>query len=441
MLRFVIPILLLTLFACSEQSSPEKSDSKETVDHHRPIKLPDDISQIKENDLEELIPMLGNARIIGVSEGTHGMIEPFYCRNAIFKLLVKEKRIGAIAFESGLVEGKLMYDYVNGENISLDSVIEHGISCNFGEFELNHELLEWLRAYNLDLPEKEKIHLYGYDIPGCAPNSELENAKLGFEHMFKYLDKVDPISSSNYQNQLSQFLPLLHIKDNAKDERLHFWDIDSTGWSQLIDIISEAQQQFSNNKEAYISKSNLDDFQWANRSVLCASQNVRLLHSIGNPDYNYSPREKGHLENVEWILNREEGRSIALFSHIAHLAKEIHMNTEGGMAVPMAGEYLKEAFKDDYVVIGNFYRKLDWFDDDPIILEDSLMANQFQENKLKNFFMKLDKSDTIWQREWPFGKPSSRGQVYMNPSESIDIILYNDVQTWLYHYQEEKVNH
>lgn len=35
------------------------------------------------------------------------------------------------------------------------------------------------------------------------------------------------------------------------------------------------------------------------------------------------------------------------------------------------------------------------------------------------------------KKEWAFGRKSSGGQVYMNPSEGIDIIFYNAMQTWM----------
>jgi len=437
MMRYIYPFVLLMLLGCESEIKTEKQPDQ-IVEDFDPKKLPNDLSQIKETDFEALIPMLGDSKLIGISEGTHGMIEPFQTRNAMLKFLINENRIGAIAIESGLIEGKLMFDFVDGKDISLDSVINEGIACNFGEFVPNHELLIWLREYNMNQTEDQKIHMYGYDIPGCAPNPMLENAQIGFEYVFKYLDRVDIQTSRKHQGELSKILPLLHMKDNADDGGLHFWDIDSTDWDHIFSAVDDIEKTFSNNETAYITLSSAEEFEWAKQSIVGARQNVAFLHSIGNSTYDYSPREKGQLENVQWILDREEGRSVALFAHIAHLAKEIHMQEPGAMAVPMAGEHIAEKYNDEYVVIGNFYRKLDWFEEGSLELNDSLIANKLSEYEMQNFYMKLDKSDTIWQKEWPFGKPSSGGQVYLNPAESIDIILYNDVQTWLYKYQDEE---
>jgi erythromycin esterase-like protein len=437
MIRIIIPLFLMTLLACTEST---KNETIEKVENFAPQRLPEDISQITKSDLKELILMFGDAKVIGISEGTHGMIEPLNFRNELLKLLVEEKRIGAIAFESGLVEGKLIYDYVNGKKVSLDTVMLKGVTCGFGEFEVNRELLIWLREYNLTLAEHEKIHMYGYDIPGCASNPFLENARVGFDYALDYLDKMDSINSEVQRSLLSPLVAKLRVSDNQEDNRPSYLDIDSTGWNSILGVLLDLAQIIETNEKEYVAISGLEEYLWAQRSVFCAEQNVKFLQGLGNADSNFSPREKGQLENVRWIVEREKGRNVALFAHLAHLAKELHSKTTNSLPELMAGEYLAAEYGEDYCVIGNFYRKLDWFDDDPIILKDSLLSNELEKEGMSNFYMKLDKTDPIWQKEWAFAKLTSYGQLYMYPAKSVDIVFYNDIQTWLYLPQEEEAD-
>ena len=438
MSKYLILALGLLLFSCSEQ--PQTTDKKEkntvTEIDYNPHSLPDDLSSISDDELAPILPMLGDARIIGISEGTHEFIEPIQFRNELLKFLIKRKRIHVIALESGLLESKLVNEYVHGTNVSLDSALNHGLECNFGEVNLNRDLLKWVREYNQDSNEDDKISVYGYDIPGCAPNPVTENARSGINYILDFL-KIDSVMYDKYSSRFNPYMPLLHIKDNRESKELHFWDIGSAQWNEIFTILDELESDLESHQSEYIKKVGENEVMWAFVAMKGARQNMDFLRSIGNSDYDYSPRESGQLENLEWILEKEEGRNIALFAHIAHIAKEIHMKN-GGMSVLMGGEHIAEKYEDDYVVIGNFYRKLDWFDDEPIVLEDSLIANELEKKGIKNFYMAVDKSDTLWDKEWAFGKPSSGGQVYMNPSEGIDIFLYNDVQTWLYHYQENE---
>lgn len=350
--------------------------------------------------------------------------------------MIKKKRIHVIALESGLIESKLVHEYVHGKNVSIDSVLKHGLECNFGEVNLNRDLLKWVREYNQDLSEEDKIGVYGYDIPGCASNPVTENAKSGINYILDFL-KIDSVMYDKYSSSFAPYIPLMHIKDNSESQEPHFWDIDSTQWVEIFTLLDELEADLESHKSEYIKKVGENEMMWAFVAIKGACQNMDFLRSIGNSDYDYSPREYGKLENLQWILQKEEGRNIALFANIVHLSKDILMKN-GRMSVPMGGEYLTDEFGDDYVVIGNFYRKLDWFDDNPIVLKDSLIANELEKKGIKNFYMAVDKNDTLWNKVWSFGKPSSGGQVYMNPAEGIDIFLYNDVQTWLYHYQEDE---
>ncbi len=436
--KYLIIALGLLLGSCSNESktADSKEENSEVGIDYNPHSLPDDLSNISEDELTPILPMLGDARIIGISEGTHEFIEPIQFRNELLKFLIEKKRIHVIGLESGLIESKLVNDYVHGKNVPIDSVLNYGLVCNFGKINLNRDLLEWVREYNQEVSVDDMVSIYGYDIPGCAPNPITENSRSGINYILNFL-RTDSAMFDKYTSSLDPYMPMLHIKDNPESKEPHFWDIDSTQWDDIFVILDELESDLELSKSEYIKEVGEDEVMWAFAAVKGAKQNMDYLRSIGNPAYDYSPRELGQLENLEWILKKEEGKNIAAFAHIGHLAKEIHMNN-GGMSVPMGGEHIAEEHGDNYVVIGNFYRKLDWFDGDPLVLEDSLIANQLKKEGIKNFYMAVNKTDTLWNKEWPFGKPSSGGQVYMNPAQAVDIFLYNDVQTWLYHYQEDE---
>jgi len=56
--------------------------------------------------------MIGNSRIVAVSEAVHAARQPLEFRNRLIKYLVEEMGFTAIALESGVVEGRLLNDYV-----------------------------------------------------------------------------------------------------------------------------------------------------------------------------------------------------------------------------------------------------------------------------------------------------------------------------------------
>lgn len=79
-------------------------------------------------DLAPIGKMVGEAKIVGLSEGVHGAAEPLIFRNRLFKHLVEHLGFGAIAIESGIVESRVLNDYVTQGKGEFDAVLKHGFS-------------------------------------------------------------------------------------------------------------------------------------------------------------------------------------------------------------------------------------------------------------------------------------------------------------------------
>lgn len=91
-------------------------------------------------DLRPIERMIGDAKIVGLSEGIHAAAEPLIFRNRLFKHLVEHLGFSAIAIESGIVESRLLNDYVTHGKGELDSVLKQGLSVGFDTFRQNGEL-------------------------------------------------------------------------------------------------------------------------------------------------------------------------------------------------------------------------------------------------------------------------------------------------------------
>src|SRR5690606_12546705 len=118
-----------------------------------------------------------------------------------------------------------------------------------------------------------------------------------------------------------------------------------------------------------------------------AKQNVTFL-AASDPKLKYALREKYMLENMQWIMNREAGKGIMLFAHLAHLSKDFYVLNSAGknvMKKPMFGDYLGRQFKQDYKVIANVYCELIYPDGTdsvksasfPVMLRNQYAAEQF----------------------------------------------------------------
>ena len=394
--------------------------------------LPDDLNTITPEQLAPVIAALEDAKIIGVTECIHDMIEPFQFRNALIKELVQMNRIKVIAIESGFSESKLVYDYVLGKDIDENDVFTDGFSCIFGTLDPNQELITWLRNYNIGKPPAEQVHFYGFDIPGCAPNPVMENAMAGFNFVFDYLDSVDKEKSAFYRKSVEKYEVFLRINDNAQDTVPHFWNLDSLGWNEIEEILDEIEFTFKQNAQRYVDASSELDYKWAFHSIYNARQNAIFLKSIGKADFGYDSRDLGQFQNIQWIIENEPDKQVLLFAHSTHLMKEVHSETAGVLPYPRCGEYLGKEYGEDYKVIGNFYRKLDWLDGDPLELEEGYLGYKLAKLGSNNFIVEVDALDEKWMKEWCIRKLNSGDKLLTNLPEAVDIIYFNDTQTTLF---------
>ncbi|NVK63738.1 MAG: erythromycin esterase family protein [Flavobacteriales bacterium] len=429
---FYFVFSLIVLYSCA---SPKEM---KIVQKNAVIALPDDLTELSGDDFSPIMESLESAKIIGVTECVHEMAEPFYFRNALIKRLVTEQKIGAIAIESGFSESRLCYDFILGKDISLDSVMNNGFSCMFETIDANRELLLWLRNYNSNKSPEEQVHFYGFDVPGCPPNPFLEDAYAGFDYVFDYLNEVNPLMSKQFQEKIDVYRKYLKIEPNPTEETVDYQDLDSAGWENLEHLLKELETEFIANKMEFVHASSELDYQWAFRSVSNARANVNFLRSIGNSDYTYDVRDCGQFENVQWIQKKEGKKRLLLFAHSVHLMKEIHSDNPAVLAHPMCGEYLGEEYGDDYVVIGNFYRKLDWLDGDPLELEEGALGVDLSKLGSKNYLINVDDLSEDWKKEWFIRNLNSGDELLTDLDKSVDIIYFNDTQTTLFRYEEDE---
>ncbi|MGW0666167.1 erythromycin esterase family protein [Streptomyces sp. NPDC002746] len=109
--------------------------------------------------------LAGRPRLLALGEPTHGAGTVLDARNALFRQLVEQEGYRTIAIESDCLMGLLVDDYVTSGTGTLDEVMEHGFSHEWGAFAGNRELVRWMRAHNEGRPASEQVRFAGFDGP------------------------------------------------------------------------------------------------------------------------------------------------------------------------------------------------------------------------------------------------------------------------------------
>lgn len=92
-------------------------------------------------DLEPLGAIVGDAKIVALSETLHGAAESLAFRNRLFRYLVERQHFSAIVIESGVVESEVLNAYVLGKEGELPDVLKHGLGWTFDILPQNAELV------------------------------------------------------------------------------------------------------------------------------------------------------------------------------------------------------------------------------------------------------------------------------------------------------------
>jgi erythromycin esterase len=311
------------------------------------------------DDLQPLREMIGNARIVALSEAVHAGAEPLAFRNRLFKYLVEELGFNAIAIESGLVESRIAGDYVMDGTGDLDSAVEQGVTWTFDTFPQNSELLSWMRRHNARLPAgARKLQFYGFDVAGSPGNLDAARGPdTALEVALQYLRTVDPPAADQLRSRVKAVLPQLKSSNYA--------DLQQAQRDGLTAAIADLIALLERRRLDYIDKSSQSDYDWGQRAAVGARQvdawwgRTPIGWKVAD-GFAWSPsamktRDRAMADNLEWIVDRlgPTGRVLVFASvnHIAATPLEYPDKPERN-AVPF-GTYAKARFGPDFISVLN----------------------------------------------------------------------------------------
>ncbi len=313
-------------------------------------------------DLEPMEKMIGDATIVGLSEGQHAGAEPLIFRNRLFKHLVEQLGFKAIAIESGIVESRVLNDYVTHGKGEFDTVLRQGFSNGFDTFRQNGALIRWMRDYNARLPrDAVKVQIFGLDVPGSPGNFDAARGPdTALLSALEYLRGVDPQAAAHLQPRVEAFLPVLKGINGYGDLKEPERDALTAA---IADLVSLMERQ----RLAYIKTSSKDDFDWAERAAIGARQadtwfrrmplGWKLEDGLEWTRYAMQVRDRTMADNLGWVRSRLGPRErVLVFAAVGHLATTVVQVPASPFreTVPL-GAYVKERFGSDFINILNLF--------------------------------------------------------------------------------------
>lgn len=329
------------------------------------------------DDLMPMARMIGDAKVVALSEAVNRTVEPLEFRNRLFQFLVQEKEFTAIAIEAaGIVESRGIHEYVRSGTGQLDAIIPQGIGFGMERLAQNRALIQWMRQYNADSRHTRKINFYGLDMAGL-----LRSAHPYFGHdsalleVLQFLKRTDELAGSAFQSRLEPFLKV-RFDPRQPIEGLTYGELSQTQRDTFTGVIADLVIWLERHEAQYSAASTAREYAWAYLAAISARRIDNFLRRTPSgwkpsstetsaqgelPAFFFDGmdvRDRTQADNVEWIV-RQEGSAgkILVFASRTHISAASlraswHPHRQVSPLQP-AGSYLRRRFGQHLVTIGN----------------------------------------------------------------------------------------
>lgn len=338
------------------------------------------------NDLGFLDNWVGNKKVIGLGEVTHGSKEIFEFKTRLVQYLAIKKNAQAIIIEANMADCAVINDYIISGNGNPSELIK-GLKIATMNYKEYVDLLELLKTLNTKRNKTEKIEFWGYDVQ--APQSAANYA-------LNYLSTMNFSLPDTLKTEIDNF-----IKTGKS-----IFSINPSKVLQYKKPIERLYQYFQDNKSQIITKSDEDKYFFNERLVYSITQSFQLFTAASQMDA-FFMRDKLGFENIKWIIETKKKSPVIYWAHNAHvLKKELFFPT-----FITTGNCLYNEYKQDYLAIGSvFYEgyvkairdeKKPTYEAIDLPKADSLSAETFfSKQKPENFFLNIPIAEKVkqWSR-------------------------------------------
>jgi len=290
-------------------------------------------------DLDPLMDRIGNAKYVLLGEATHGTHEYYTWRAEISKRLIKEKGFSFIAVEGDWPDCFQINQWIKGNSDKSISELLYKFNRWPTWMWANWEtaaLAEWLKNYNSNLPQTEKIGFYGLDVYSLWESMEI---------IVDYLEKEDPVTAKLARQAINCFEP--YGEEIAYAEGIQ--KMNNACQQEVIRLLTEVRSKASQYDQAQEAGLNAE----INALVMAnAEKYYRTMASFGESSWNI--RDNHMVESLNTIKDHHGPHSkVIIWEHNSHIgdARATDMADDGLINV---GQLVREQQDEKDVVLVGF---------------------------------------------------------------------------------------
>lgn len=293
------------------------------------------------SDLQPLGDAIGEARIVGVGEATHGTREHSLFKHRLLRFLVTQKGFRALAFESPWPTGLALNQYVLGGDGDPERLLGQAV---FGVWHTDEVLnmVHWMRDYNATVPPAQRVEFVGIDH---------QLTREAARTVADYIQRVDP-------ELYAAHAPVLELLQAKEMEGLYLEFAHgspryrNTAETRTVSAaVRLIRTRFDTERERYLAASSADELDLARQHAT-----ILVQQADNGEDGDPTDRDRYMADNLDWYLARHPGAKVMIWAHNGH----VETRPERGAL----GRHLRDRHGDDYLSIGfilgsGAYRALD----------------------------------------------------------------------------------
>ena len=275
-------------------------------------------------DLAPLAPIIGDARVVGLGEATHGTREFFQLKHRLLEWLVAERGFTQFAIEASMPECEDLNQFVLTGKGDPQKLLA-GVYFWTWNTEEVLALVQWMRKWN-ENPKHPRVQFYGFDMQYPA---------LASKRALAYVARVAPGEVAALS------APIVGLTNPLDNDDLPM--APPAAKKAALDGAHALVRRFDAARAEWSARTS--DKEWA-----LARQHARIAEqfaeSLVAPDGGRLVRDQAMAENIAWILEREPNAKMVAWAQNFHIGRD-HI----GGAATMGGE-LGRRLKHQYVNVG-----------------------------------------------------------------------------------------
>ena len=279
------------------------------------------------DDLAELGSIVGNARVVGFGEATHGTREFFRMKHRAFEYLVERHGFTHFTIEATMPESRAMDRYVTHGEGDPRRLLSNLYFWTWNTREVL-DLIEWMRAYNVRVGAP-RLRFFGFDMQ--SPHQSIDSVRT-------ILTRLDPAMGTRAVRIVSCLSPG-RLPSGSYDGGLYRSATTDEQRVACADSLQSLESAVDEAQPGWAGRMSPDDLRWLRQYVRLVRQWEQLAKATSDA---FAVRDKAMADNLLWIAANDPGARLFAWAHNGHVVRR----------APAMGANVHTVLGDAYRVIG-----------------------------------------------------------------------------------------